>query len=87
MQHNLQYQQLNGLGEMLLSVIQRPRKGEDGQWMSLKEISALLKSHFKKYQEDASVFQKIGNFLKRPEYRFESRRTSSGMTYWVKLRE
>ena len=87
MQHNLQYQQLNGLGEMLLSVIQRPRKDEDGQWMSLKEISALLKSHFKNYQEDASAFQKIGNFLKRPEYRFESRRTSSGMTYWVKLKE
>jgi predicted P-loop ATPase len=87
MQHNLQYQQLNGLCEMLLSVIQRPRKDEDGQWMSLKEISALMKSHFRGYREDESSFRKIGRFLNRPEYRFESSRTSSGMTYWVKLKE
>lgn len=87
MEHNLQYQQLNGLGEMLLAVIQRPRKGEEGQWVSLKEISALMKSHFRGYREDEASFKKIGRFMNRPEYRFESRRTSSGMMYRVKLRE
>ena len=87
MEHNLQYQQLNGLGEMLLAVIQRPRKGEEGQWVSLKEISALMKSHFRGYREDEASFRKIGRFMNRAEYRFESRRTSSGMQYWVKLRE
>jgi len=85
MQHNLQYQQLNGLGEMLLSIIKRP-KGDDpeGQWMSVKDLSALLKSHFNGYKEDSSSFQKIGQFLSRPENKFLSKRTTSGVKYWVK---
>ena len=86
MQHNEQYQQLSGLGEMLLSIIRKPREDEKGQWMSLKEISALLKSRFKGYQEDPTSFQKIGSYLKRPEYRFEAHRTSDGMQYRVVLK-
>ena len=86
MEHNLQYQRLNGLGEMLMAVIQKPRHDEEGQWISLKELSALLKKHFKGYKEDPGSFQKIGNYLNRPEYKFKSRRVAAGVQYWISLR-
>ena len=86
MEHNLQYQRLNGLGEMLMGVIQKPRADEEGRWMDLKELSALLKAHFKGYKEDASSFQKIGSYLNRPEYKFQNKHTNGGNSYWVKLR-
>ena len=37
MHHNLQYQRLNGLGEMLLSLYRRPEGDEEGRWLSLKD--------------------------------------------------
>ena len=84
MEHNLQYQRLNGLGEMLMAVVQRPRSDEEGEWMSIKDLSALLKSHFKGYKEETSSFQKIGSYLSRPEYKFQNKRTTSDTLYWVK---
>ena len=87
MRHNLQYQQLNGLGEMIVSLIQKPRDEEEGEWMTLKELSQLVKENFKGYKEDASSLVKLGNFLNRPEYKFKSKRTKSGMVYWVKQKE
>jgi hypothetical protein len=101
MEHNLQYQRLNGLGEMLMAVVQKPRiaptpqsdgqltsgrGANDGQWMSLKDLSALLKSKFKGYKEEENSFQKIGNYLNRPEYKFQSKHSTSGNYYWVKVR-
>ena len=92
MEHNLQYQRLNGLGEMLMAVVQKPRvaasdvQSEEGQWMSLKDLSALLKSKFKGYKEDTGSFQKIGSYLNRPEYKFQSKHTTAGNFYWVKVR-
>ena len=86
MEHNLQYQRLNGLGEMLMSVVQKPRPDEEGCWMDLKELSALLKTHFKGYKEEPSSFHKIGNYLSRPEYKFQSKHTVNGTLYWVKKR-
>ena len=86
MEHNLQYQRLNGLGEMLMSIIQKPRSDEEGVWISLKDLSALLKKHFKGYKEDEGTFRKIGNYLNRPEYKFLSKRVTAGMIYCVKLR-
>ena len=85
MEHNLQYQRLNGLGEMLLSLIQKPRNDSDGQWISLKDLSALLKVHFRGYKEDPGTFQKIGHFLSRPEYKFQSKHSATGVLYWVKM--
>ena len=84
---NLKYQQVSGLGEMLLSVIQKPMNDEDGQWMTLKDLSALLKQTFKGYKEDVGTFRKMGSFLSRPEHQFKSRHLSTGMVYWVKRRE
>lgn len=86
MEHNLAYQRLNGLGEMLMSLIAKPRSNEDGEWISLKELSALLKTHFKGYKEDTTSFQKIGNYLRRPEYKFQSRHTNTGTLYLIKRR-
>ena len=86
-QRNFSYQEVCGLGEMLMSVLQRPTDGEEGQWMSLKEISALLKKSFKGYKEETGTFRKIGTFLSRPEYRFKSAHKMSGTVYLVKLRE
>ena len=86
-QRNFSYQEVSGLGEMLMSVLQRPTDGEEGQWMSLKDISARLKKVFKgAYSEDEGSYVRIGNYLSRPEYKFESQRKTSGMVYWVKLR-
>ncbi|MBQ9216236.1 MAG: hypothetical protein IJ159_05725 [Prevotella sp.] len=81
-------------GEMLMAVVQKPRMAatndsdpvEEGRWMSLKDISALLKKHFKGYKEDTGSFQKIGNYLNRPEYKFQSRHAMDGNYYWVKLK-
>ena len=86
MEHNLQYQRMNGLGEMLMSLIQKPRQSEEGQWISLKELSTLLKKHFKGYKEEPNSFQKIGNYLNRPEYKFQSKHTMNGTLYWIKKR-
>ena len=93
MRHNLQYQKLSGLGEMLMSLFQKPEATSEtdpqgGVWLSLKDISARLKKTFKGgYKEDEGSFIKIGNYLSRPEYKFESRRMNYGVEYWVKERE
>ncbi|MBP3768217.1 MAG: hypothetical protein J6I31_08070 [Prevotella sp.] len=88
MQHNLQYQQLNGLGEMLMSLLQKPKADDkEAQWMSLKDISDMLKEHFSSYKVDEGTFIKIGSYLSRPEYRFEKKMLASGVTYRVKMRE
>ena len=86
MEHNLQYQRLNGLGEMLMAVVQKPRSEEEGEWVGMPELSALLKRHFKGYREEAGTFQKIGNYLNRPEYKFRSKHSATGIIYFVKKR-
>ena len=92
MEHNLRYQKLSQLGEQLLSLYEKPEgtpasNPDSGKWLSLKEISAHLKKVFKgAYAEDEGSYIKIGNFLSRPEYKFESDRKSFGMVYWVKER-
>jgi predicted P-loop ATPase len=93
MQHNLRYQKMNGLGEMLLSLFEKPKgtseeQPENGCWLSVKEISARLKDTFKgAYQPDEGSLVKIGQFLSRPEYKFESDRRNTGWVYWVKERQ
>ena len=86
MEHNLQYQRLNGLGEMLMAIIRKPSHDEEGEWLSLKDLSAMLKKHFRGYKEEPNSFQKIGNYLSRPEYKFQSKHTNAGALYWVSLR-
>ena len=71
---------------MLLSLIDRPKDDEEGQWMSLKELSALIKQHFTNYKKDAGSFQKIGHYRSRPEYKFQMRHTTGGNIYLVKVR-
>jgi hypothetical protein len=85
MRRNIGFQQLNGLGEMLLAVIAKPEDDEDGQWMTLKEISALLRQSFKGYREDAGTFRKIGAILSRHELHFKSKHQNKGIAYWVKV--
>ena len=92
MDHNLQYQRISQLGEQLLTLFEKPEgtsttNPEGGKWMTLKEISARLKKAFKSaYQEDEGCYIKIGNFLSRPEYKFENGRKEYGKVYWVKER-
>ena len=92
MRHNLQYQKVSGLGEMLLSRFGRPSESskdnpDAGQWLSVKDISARLKETFRSaYQPDEGTLIRIGQFLSRPEYKFESERRTSGWHYWVKER-
>ena len=92
MEHNLRYQKLSQLGEQLLSLYEKPEgtaatNPDGGRWMTLKEISAQLKKVFRgAYTEDDGSYIRIGNFLSRPEYKFENDRRSFGMVYWVKER-
>lgn len=78
---------------MLMAVIQKPRntastddvQGDgEGEWMSLNDLFSMLKNHFKGYKEDEGTFRKIGNYLSRPEYKFQSKHTNAGVLYWVK---
>ena len=88
MQHNRQYQQINGLGEMLLSLYRKPEGKEEGQWLSLRDISAHMKQVFGSgYTEDPGTIRKLGSFMNRPEYQFESRRRKNGMEYLVERLE
>ena len=92
MLHNLQYQKMSGLGEMLMSLYERPTGSpndnpDGGKWLSVKDISARLKDAFRgAYQPDEGTLVKIGQFLSRPEYKFDSERRASGWHYWVKER-
>ncbi len=92
MDHNLQYQRISQLGEQLLTLFEKPEgtsttNHDGGKWMTLKDISARLKKAFKSaYQEDEGCYIKIGNFLSRPEYKFENGRKEYGKVYWVKER-
>ena len=87
MLHNLKYQQLNGLGEMLLTLFRKPEEGEAGEWLGLDEITRRLKSAFGgTFKEDESSYSKIGRFLNRPEYKFESKIISRRTAYNVKER-
>ena len=84
MAYNRRYQRLNGVGEMVLALYCRPEGTMKGQWLSLKAISARLKATFGSgYQERPGTLERIGQYLNRAEYRFESRRMSGGMEYWV----
>ena len=84
MSHNLKYQQIDGLGEKLLSLYRRPEPGESGRWISLKAISARLKEVYKgAYSEEPGTLNKIGAYLCRPEYQFERKRSAMGMEYKV----
>ena len=83
MLHNRQYQRLSGLSEMLFSLYRKPEDGEEGQWLSLKTISARLKDAFSGIKEEPGTLEKLGNLLRRPEYQFQSRRMAWGMEYLV----
>ena len=93
MQHNLRFQKMSGLSEMIYSLFEKPEgtsksNPDGGQWLSLKEISARLKKAYRGgYQEDEGSFIKIGQVLSRPEYQFESERKTRGWIYWVKEKE
>ena len=55
--------------------------------LSLGKEPNLVKKVFKgAYAEDEGSYIKIGNFLSRPECKFESERKTFGMVYWVKER-
>ena len=92
MEHNLHYQRISQIGEQLLTLFEKPEGTSKtnpggGKWMTLKDISARLKKAFKSaYQEDEGCYIKIGNFLNRPEYKFERDRKKSGKVYWMKER-
>ena len=96
MQHNIAFQQLNGLGEMLLSLFQKPaspapqdsRKNveeADGRWMLLSDISARLKKAFgSAYKDSPGTLIRLGNIMKGADMKFESRHSNRGTEYWVK---
>ena len=99
MQHNRAFQRISGLAEMVGAVIERPDKPYDdsayangtpqnGQWMTLTELSDLLRQRFgSDFRQDKGTLERLGHLLKRPEYRFDCRRRNHGRLYWVKVKE
>ena len=84
MEHNRIYMRLSGLGEMILACYRKPKAGEAGQWLSLKEIGERLKQVFGSgIRLDASTLIRIGAFMSSPDYRFERNRKTTGMAYRV----
>ena len=84
MEHNRLYRTLDGLGEMLLSLYRRPEAGEEGSWLSLKDMSDRLKQKFKSgFKEEPGTLERMGRFLSRPEYKFLSRQRNYGVEYLV----
>jgi hypothetical protein len=69
---------------MLAAVIEKPANAGDGRWMTLGEISQMLKSRFASYKEDAGTFRKLGAALNRPDYHYDSRHTKTGVVYFVR---
>ena len=87
MRHNLQYQPLNGLGEMLLSLYQKPASESEGQWVALKDILLRMEEAYKKvynFKEVKNLPEKVGKFMNRPELKFKNRDRSFGKEYFVK---
>ena len=83
-EHNRQYLQLNGLGEMVLSCFRRPKPDEEGQWLSLPAIVARLKATCGSgFREEPGTLRRIGMFLNHSDSRFERRRKSNGVEYRV----
>ena len=83
-EHNRQYLQLNGLGEMVLSCFRRPNPDEEGQWLSLPAIVARLKATCGSgFREEPGTLRRIGMFLNHSDSRFERRRKSNGVEYRV----
>ena len=84
MEHNRQYLQLNGLGEMVLACYRRPKENEEGQWLSIKDIAARLKKTFGSgFHQDPGIMERIGTFLSNSDAHFERHRKASGMEYRV----
>ena len=84
MDHNRQFQQVSGLGEMLLSLYRKPGDGEEGQWTTLRAMASRMKKVFRSgFSEDPATIRKISAFLNRPEYKFKRRRIGTGIEYCV----
>ncbi len=82
--HNNDYRPVSGLHEMLAAVIEKPVTPDDGRWVTLGEISQMLKNRFGSYKEDTGTFRKLGVALNRPDYRYDNRHTKTGVVYFVR---
>ena len=78
---NENYQRMNDLVEMIGETFRKPRPDE-GRWWGLKEISALLTTRYANFDPKTN-FIKIGLALSDNQFRFESRRTTNKMEYWL----
>ena len=78
---NENYQRMNDLVEMIGETFRKPRPDE-GRWWGLKEISALLATRYANF-DTKTHFIKIGLALSDNQFRFESRRTTNKMEYWL----
>ena len=84
MEHNRQYLQLNGLGEMVLACYRSPKENEEGQWLSIKDIAARLKQTFGSgFRQEPGIMERIGTFMSHHDSHFDRRRLASGVEYRV----
>ena len=78
---NENYQRMNDLVEMIGETFRKPRANE-GRWWSLNDISALLSARYANFDPKTN-FIKIGLALSDSQFRFENRRTTNKMEYWL----
>ena len=84
MEHNRQFMRLNGLGEMILACYRQPKPGEQGQWVTVKQIAdRLRKTYGAGVHVDVGFMMRIGSFMNQPEYPFERHRKATGVEYMV----
>ena len=82
-EENEPFQKLNDLVEMIGETFRRPKENEAAKWWSLGDISQLLSTRYPNFDPN-TPFQKIGNALNDIQFKFQSKRKTQHMEYWLK---
>ena len=85
MKRNEDFRIEDGLTVMINTFFEPPKSKDEGEWLSVAEILAILRTHFKNLKDDIGTLQKLGTRMKA---HFEQRRPGGRIIYHViKLRK
>lgn len=80
MKQNEDFRIEDGLTVMINTFFRPAKKMEEGEWLSLAEILATLRTHFKNLKDDIGTLQKLGTRMKA---HFEQKRPGGRIRYHV----
>jgi predicted P-loop ATPase len=81
MEYNRQFQRIDGIEEMLLSLFRKPANDEKGQWWVVSDIMEHLKAHFRSVDLKSVTLPKIGSVLSSSLIGVKSKHTNRGTAY------